>query len=402
MNSSFWNSQQGQTLLEQVSALAAENNFDPGVTALRGAKVFKHVEAGILRRAVEIIFSRRDACKLGEWSTSGLFTRALLEQASRQEIAQHHALRFQGCRHVLEIGCGAGSDTIALSQHAANVTAVEIDSETADMARHNAHAAGATNVQIVHAAAEEFLKHADLSGYDGLWADPARRRSDGTRLSSPQDWSPPLDFLTALPFTGRVGIKVSPGLDFEQPADTWKREWIGFADECLEQILWRDTRVLEGTLFLADVGYEWTPPMSRLSAPIVAPESLAGGWIVEPHAALIRSGRLEDFFAQSGFGLLDAHIAYGASNAQPALHPLYQRFRVLEVLPYRVAHLNSRLRERNWNSRTEIKKRGLAESADEIRKKLELPKAKGSQGSFGVVILTRIGNEHYAILAERT
>ena len=49
---------------------------------------------------------------------------------------------------------------------------------------------------------------------DAAWLDPARRR-DSRRVSDPEDYSPPLSWLTTLRASGirRIGVKLSPAID---------------------------------------------------------------------------------------------------------------------------------------------------------------------------------------------
>ena len=67
------------------------------------------------------------------------FTRAGLEQASRPEVADHHASRFvqAGVRRVIDIGCGIGSDSMAFVRAGLEVLAVDIDPVTAVVAQAN-------------------------------------------------------------------------------------------------------------------------------------------------------------------------------------------------------------------------------------------------------------------------
>src|SRR5687767_7907039 len=67
--------------------------------------------------------------KFGEFARSMLFTQAGLEQATRLNVAARHAQRFAeaGVRHVADLGCGLGADSMALASLDIGVTAVELD-----------------------------------------------------------------------------------------------------------------------------------------------------------------------------------------------------------------------------------------------------------------------------------
>ncbi|MBN8549032.1 MAG: methyltransferase domain-containing protein [Deltaproteobacteria bacterium] len=396
----IWSTSAGIQLLERATAIAEEAAYDPAATALRANKKLSDAAPELTRRAVEIVFTRRQAAFLGSWTAQGLFTRESIEQASHPTVAAHHAKKFSGCRHLLEVGCGIGSDTAAFARVCTRVTSFEKQENIAVMARHNLAAQGIKNVEVIHADATVALSSFDMAAFDALWSDPARRDGGGNRVYNPNDWSPSLDFVLNLPCSGPRGIKISPGSNLTLSPGV-VREWIGLESECVEQTLWRGTAVLDGTVFLADAAYEWIPPATSPEAEVFPIENAAGHWFVEPHAALIRSSHLSAFYHSQNFKLLDTHIAYGVSNTAPPTHPLYRAFKILEVFPYSLSTLNERLQQRRWNTRTEIKKRGFSETTDELRLKLKLLPPKDPASSFGVIFVTRIGAAHFVILAER-
>ena len=66
-----------------------------------------------------------------------------LEQATRPEVADHHASRFleAGVRRVIDLGCGIGSDSMAFARAGLEVVAVDVDPATAAVAQANLAAA---------------------------------------------------------------------------------------------------------------------------------------------------------------------------------------------------------------------------------------------------------------------
>lgn len=399
---SIWSSPAGLELLERTRQLAEEAQFDATAAALRANKKLSDSEPDLVRRAIEIVFTRRQAAYMGAWAEQGLFTRESIEQSSHPAVAARHAKRFQHCRHVLEIGTGAGIDTAALAKAAKQVTTIERKENVAQMARHNLDRQGIKNVAVIIGDASQLIPTLDLELFDGLWTDPARRDAGGNRAYNPEDWSPPLSFVLELAIHGPRGIKISPGTNLPALPDHITREWIGLKDECLEQTLWSGVEGTDGSVYLADADFEWVPPPLQLEQSDCFPiTELEGKWLVEPHAALIRSGHLESFYAQHEMMVLDPHIAYAAARIAPQPHPLFKSFKVLDAFPFSLQLLNDKLAARRWNSRSEIKKRGFSETTDELRRKLKLLPAQDKQSSFGVVFVTRIGADHYAILAER-
>ena len=81
----------------------------------------------------------RATTKFGHDALAMFFTRDGLEQASRPEVADHHAGRFvqAGVRRVIDIGCGIGSDSLAFARAGLEVVALDIDPVTAAVAQAN-------------------------------------------------------------------------------------------------------------------------------------------------------------------------------------------------------------------------------------------------------------------------
>ncbi len=87
----------------------------------------------------QVDLRRKARVKFGDSSSHMLFTQAGLEQASRDAATQLHAQRFEqaGCKSVADLGCGIGSESMALRAAGISVLAVELDPFTARRAKHN-------------------------------------------------------------------------------------------------------------------------------------------------------------------------------------------------------------------------------------------------------------------------
>jgi hypothetical protein len=244
----FWSSADGLELLEQIYSIAANSDFEPGKTALQ-AKASLACEPTAIAEGIELVLGREKSKYLGGWAANALISRNLLEQCSRPEVSRHHAKKFAGCEHVLEIGTGVGIDTAALASVAKKVTSIELDPETAARAEYNLKLQSIANVDLLAGDATEIVSKLEIHQFDGLWADPARR-SAGVRVRDPALYGPPLPFLMQLDLA-KIGIKVSPALHMS-PVDGWEREFIGFGHECLEQTLWHGADIRDGDVTLVD------------------------------------------------------------------------------------------------------------------------------------------------------
>jgi hypothetical protein len=142
------------------------------------------------------------------------------------------------------------------------------------MARENLKLQGITNFTSLAGNVDSVLAKLDLSTFDGLYADPARRSKSGDRFREADDYSPPLQKLLDLNF-GRVrAIKVSPGLFFD-PKDTgWIREFLGYGSECLEQTLLFGVKTKDSSVRLTELDLGWSPPLSPIY--LEPPEVISG------------------------------------------------------------------------------------------------------------------------------
>jgi hypothetical protein len=336
---------------------------------------------------IDIALGTRRAERLGKSVPGWLFTTTSAQQSTHPSIADHHAARFAGTQHLVEVCLGAGLDTRALARVCDRVTTFEADPLTAALAEGNFRRAGIRNVTVVTDRVPCEAYRTALATADALWADPSRRDERATRQRRASAYDPPLGlFTTAGPTLRVVGLKVGPG-DTLDPDVThgFTSEYIGWRDECRERLLWRG--VAPPTVSLVDVGQAWTAPdrtvRSAEPAVIVPQPDMI---LVEPHAAVIASGNVSAYFAQINAGVIDPRIGYGLCAADPGPSPLHRRFRLLAVdHGIDVKHIQRRVRDFGWSSSTEIKKRGVDIDPMALHHKLSFV----AGGSAGVIVLTR-------------
>lgn len=402
----FWLQEEGSDILRHTKKYLQTTNGD----TLRTATLLRKTTSclpEVASAALEITLCRRKAAALGTWTEHGFFTRQSLEQATSPIIAHHHAKNFAGRKHVLEICTGSGFDTAAIAREVERVTSIEADEHLAATARHNLYVQHITNVEVLCGTAEEVCQKLDATTFDGLWADPSRRTDQGKRITTPESYAPSLAWLQRLPINGIRGIKIAPAVNCEPHhlAGDWRREWIGYGSECREQVVWNGLEALgivDGTATLLQENADkerWIPPGKDRSTQVWNgdPSVLARQFLIEPHGALIRTGHIASFFAERDWILFAEQIAYGIAPIKPSASLWYQAFEILEAMPFHYGRLKERIKFYLWGNGTEIKKRGFPETPEEIRKRLKFP----ANGESGVIICTRRGNQHWAILARR-
>ncbi len=325
-----------------------------------------------------------------------VFTADTLEQAGRPELAARRAARLlgDGPTRAADLGCGAGTDALALARAGARVLAVDRDPVARELTAANAAALGlADRVEVVDGDAVALVGAAAdgrVAGCPAATLDPARR-AGGKRQLDPDRWSPPWSTVTAL--LERVPasvVKVAPGLDHDRVPAGVEAEWVSVGGSIVEALLWGPARAVTGrraTVVHGDRVHELTAPAD----PGPAPAGPVGAWLHEPDPAVIRSGLVALVAADLGATLIDPTIAYLTSDA-PSGPPWVRSYRVDEVLPFNLKKLRALLRTRGVG-RVTVKKRGSAIEPESIARQL-----RGPGDRTATVVVTRVAGAPTALV----
>jgi len=342
----------------------------------------------LARAALEVAIQRGKAAVKFPFADRLYFTREALEQASPWEVAIYRAGRFRGFERLLDLGCSAGGDTLALAG-VAPATGLDLDPLRLAMGRLNAQALElGERARFVQADLRQPLPFRKLEGA-ALFFDPARR-SAGRRLRSVQSYQPPLDILrTWLVDYPALGVKISPGVDLAQvEAYEAEVEFISLHGELKEAALWfgplktarHRATLLPGGQSLVDGG----------AGPL--PTSQPRAYIYEPDPAVLRAGLVAELGEQIGAVQLDPDIAYLTGDRRVQT-PFARLWAVEGWLPFNVKKLRTYLRQRGVGQVT-VKKRGSPLQPDEL---LRLLRLQGDEQR--VVFLTHLRGEPIAVVA---
>lgn len=332
--------------------------------------------------------------KFGEFAAHMLFTEAGLEQATRLQVAAHHAGRFRdaGINRVADLGCGIGSDALALSSLGIQVTAVDADEVTAAIATVNLSAFPETTVQCARA------EDVDLSNVDGVYLDPARRTAghqNTERITNFDDYSPSLTFAFGLAEKHPTGIKLGPGFDRDLIPENAEAQWVSVNGDVVELGLWFGSLAREGiTRSALIIDNEGTHELSGSADSDDVPVGELQEYLFEPDGAVIRARLIGDLARSLDATMIAPSIAYMTSAAKTPT-PFASCFRILEEFALDIKTLTKELKAREIGT-LEIKKRGVDIDPAEMRKSLKL-----SGKNNATLFLTRVGQRRVALLAQR-
>ena len=376
---------EAMALLAEVGPIDSKTDIIGLITKLRKAG---HDPILVTEVVTQARLRTRAKAKFGDFAHQMLFTEAGLEQATRLEVAALHAERFRSAGHkvIADLGCGIAADSLAFAALGLDVTAVEQDAETAALAAFNLAPFPNAKVQIASAEA------VDLTGFDALWLDPARRdleRKSARHITlQPEDFSPNLNW--AFEIEKPKGIKLGPAFPHQLIPSAAQPQWVSHNSDLVELTLWfEDLKTSDNavaTMLRQGARYEFEGDREQS----VAVKEL-GEFVFEPDSSLIRSHLLGDFANRNQLGLVSDSIAYLTSDKDPE-SPWLKAYQLLEVLPLDEGVLRRHFAQNDIGS-VEIKKRGVDITPEQLRPKLKL---KGSGAA--TMILTKVGGARKALL----
>jgi SAM-dependent methyltransferase len=387
-------SPEGQALLAEVGDIDSKADMVKVVSKLRGKGHSAELVATVL---TQVKLRRRAKTKFGEFSEGMFFTEEGLEQASRLNVAAIHAGRFraQGLKHIADLGCGIGAETLALASLDMDVTAIELDEVTAAIATYNL--ARFENVKVEQAD----VTKVDLEQFDGLFIDPARRDLNDAKTNINKrkydinDFSPSFEFVLQAAKQKPTIVKLGPGMDHKDIPNDAEAVWVSDNGDLVELTLYfgevKRAAIKRAALLLTPTGtHEITSgDTERLDAPL----GDLGKYLYEPDAAIIRSHLVGDLATELGLNIFSNEIAY-LSGDEELSSPWLKGYEVLENLVFDRKKLKAYLREKNIGT-LEIKKRGADITPEQLRRELD-PKGPGS----ATLIVTRVEGAHRVLIVK--
>ncbi len=326
--------------------------------------------------ATQILGLIRAESKLPTWfKTEGiLFPHNLnLEQTSSEITAKYKSELIEG-EVLVDITGGFGIDDLYFAKRFKKVIHCELDAELSELASHNFHVLGATNIDTFSVNGLSYLENTSEK-IDWIYIDPTRRDDHGGKVFLLEHCTPnvPLNLKFLFSKAGNILVKTSPLLDISLGINEFRKviaiHIIAVNNE-VKELLWvlnrnisseikiktvnitkKDTQILESILVGAQASYDFKLPLK---------------YLYEPNAAIMKSGLFRVLAEETGTFKLHSNSHLYTSEELKAFPG--RSFEILNILPYHKKTLKRTLKLKKANVTT----RNFQRSVSEIRKELKL------------------------------
>lgn len=346
---------------------------------------------------------QRGSAKFSD-ASSMFFSRVGYEQSTSEIVANYKATRFPENQPIVDLCCGIGGDAIALGRRASQLTIVDRSETVLELTKANLRVHGIDHPETRIAD----VRDVPFSNYSTWHIDPDRR-ADGQRRSHAESCDPPLDeFLRHVRDSGgklNGAVKLSPAADVSELLEQdVELEWIGSYRECQQLVAWFGSLAESPGRRTATwlTGDAHNPVAAKLAegesraAQICDPYENLPTFVYEPRPS-VRAAQLESSLAHR-FSLMQ--LAPGVSlfaSTQEQSSPLFNRFKAIDVRPFRRKQLKKWLKSLNVQV-TEVKKRDVDLAPDALLREI----SSASTGEPAVLLLFPIGKSTHAMVASRS
>jgi hypothetical protein len=310
------------------------------------------------------------------------------EQSSSELCAAENSLAGDS---VLDLTCGLGVDTLALSRKFNRVVSCERDEVLAAITRYNLSLLGVDNVTIENCSAEEYLAKT-TDHFDWIFVDPDRRGENGEKLVLLEECSPNVVelFPRILEVADALCIKSSPLFDTAEAMRKFEHcsvEVVSLGGECKEvNIYVGDTTPTLSAVAVGQGRFEIEQSRVAEADFALPPTSFDGyNYLIIPDVALVHS-RLS---AAAFDGKADIWSANGvALSADMPNNVLGRIFEIEKIYDFGSKELKRALK----GKRVEIFRRDFPLSNSEICKKFSVKEGAAERWCF-----TQIGGKRLSI-----
>ncbi|WP_372368175.1 hypothetical protein [Candidatus Uabimicrobium sp. HlEnr_7] len=375
----FLQSDEGQKLLKLAQSYT---NINARLQALR--KITNADSSALVSLQTELRFKAK--VKFGHYSNM-LFDREGLEQSTSETVARYISSRYKSFNVVGDLTCGIGGDAIYLSE-VANLIVMDKFLHKVMMCAHNLRIYNRKHTAIAADCTSWFPKA------DAYFIDPSRRHS-GQRWFHLEDYQPGIDTMKKLlNATNFLGIKVSPGLNYQNLKIPCEIEVISLNGECKEIMLWCGdfaTTKRRATLLPENISIEYSDTQDASVRPL-------GEFIYEVQKAALRAGLVQVIAHNHNLHLLDKRLSYLTGDIL-VKSPWLQPYKVKSIMKFSEKKVKSYIRKEKLDN-IMVKCRGFSGESVGWQKRLQIKKSK-RVSPLTTIFLTRINQQPYTIFTEK-
>ena len=366
-----------------------------GMDPARFALQLQGQDVPVAELATQLKYRERAALKLPAWVEADcLFEPKAFEQATSEQLA---LLKPWGKGETaLDLTCGLGVDSWALSQHFDEVTSLEPDRLRYILARHNFAQLQADNIHLMHSDAESWLDAFAEKTFDLFYIDPDRRDIAGGKLFRLRDCAPDilslLDGLFAR--APRILLKSSPMLDITAALKDLRRvhrvSVLSVDGECKELLfelrteLANDAKAQFAVQFIRRGkahAWEGTPSDVEFS-----PKELeAPSFLYEADISLYKARMAAEWFGDQYFGKGEMSHPEGYFFSQVAIGDFPSRvFSVVEAMPWKPDQVKKYFKQKAI-SQVNLTRRHFDLPLEQVRQQLKI-----AEGGTDYLLLTQV------------
>ena len=379
-----------------------KKNLNANTNALR-LKKFNDVSFDSKFAILQIDCKQRIKKKLPEIFDNYLFLFPSIlstEQCTAETIAKFHASLISSNDSVLDLTAGLCIDAYYISKNAKNVTAIEINEETAIVSKFNMQNF-TKNVSVINEDCVEYISNC-TDKFNIIFIDPARRGENNKRLFGFADCLP--NILELIPTLKKISntlyIKASPMIDISQSIlelnNSVSEIWIlGLNNECKELLFKVELNSNDNFIpNIHTINFE-KDKTQKLSLKNTTNEHLTnfgkpiiGGYLYEPNRCIMKAQIFNALEAEYNITPLHSNSHLFISENLIVDFP-GRSFIITEIIPFKNKEIKT---IKNKHPQINVSVRNFKLSAEELKKKLKVVDG-GETYLFGTT-----DNENNAIL----
>lgn len=362
-----------------------------------------HHEVAIKSRnallATSIKYLEKAKSKLPSWyKAKAVINSQLFEQSSSEATALAKFQDYSGIT-ALDLTCGLGVDSWALSHKFKQVTTVEIDPIKAKIAAHNFTKLGVSNIDIINSSAEDYCTKLDIKSeqFDLIYIDPSRitrnEKGEILKVYSLEDSSP--NIIELLPQLKKLSdliiIKLSPLFDIDECyrifGDDSEIEIVATTTECKEVLVKvinnnsADIKEIKHTIVEASGTKTYRVPYVKRRLNSIDLDNFSAKYLYLPNVAFYKSRCIENYINQ-----LIGSEEYIYNNyifTQSRIEQKFegQEFEIVAQLPYSPKLIKRELKTRGIQKAT-LYIKGFNYTQQQVIKDLKIKEGAGANLVF--------------------